>query len=181
MEAFEFPQSGHITRSTSSRHPGLALPKSVDSRKCGRCAILLKNGRLATHLEGCVGCTRGDENTSRISSIRSAAAPRRTIYPAVKDLREMSRREQIVASVGTRTTGCKTEAQRMMEHPQGNAVPKQTPLQRWLRIAPERKSAVYAQIYDTAEISSLYYWLEIIFSAGIAALGLVLNSPAVTR
>lgn len=91
----------------------------------------------------------------------------------------MSRREQIVASVGTRTTGCKTEAQRMMEHPQGNAVPKQTPLQRWLRIAPERKSAVYAQIYDTAEISSLNYWLEIIFSAGIAALGLVLNSPAV--
>jgi uncharacterized hydrophobic protein (TIGR00271 family) len=67
----------------------------------------------------------------------------------------------------------------MMEHPQGNAVPKQTPLQRWLRIAPERKPAVYAQIYDTAEISSLNYWLEIVFSAGIAALGLVLNSPAV--
>lgn len=67
----------------------------------------------------------------------------------------------------------------MMEHPQGNAVPKQPPLQRWLRIAPERKPAVYAQIYDTAEISSLNYWLEIVFSAGIAALGLVLNSPAV--
>jgi uncharacterized hydrophobic protein (TIGR00271 family) len=67
----------------------------------------------------------------------------------------------------------------MMEHPQGNAVHKQTPLQRWLRIAPERKPAVYAQIYDTAEISSLNYWLEIVLSAGIAALGLVLNSPAV--
>jgi hypothetical protein len=42
----------------SSRHPGLALAKSINFRRFGRCAILLKNGRLATHLEGCVGCTR---------------------------------------------------------------------------------------------------------------------------
>jgi len=66
-----------------------------------------------------------------------------------------------------------------MEDPQVNAGLKQTHLQRWLRIAPERKPAVYAQIHDTAEITSLNYWLEIVFSAGIAALGLVLNSPAV--
>ena len=38
---------------------------------------------------------------------------------------------------------------------------------------------ICAQIYDSAEISSLNYWLEIIFSAGIATFGLVLNSPAV--
>ena len=57
--------------------------------------------------------------------------------------------------------------------------PRQTRLQYWLRIDPQKKPAVYAQIYDTADISSLNYWLEIIFSAGIAALGLVLNSPAV--
>ena len=30
-----------------------------------------------------------------------------------------------------------------------------------------------------AELSSLNYWLEIVFSAGIATFGLVLNSPAV--
>jgi uncharacterized hydrophobic protein (TIGR00271 family) len=57
--------------------------------------------------------------------------------------------------------------------------PKQTRLQQWLRIDPQQKSKVYAQIFNTAEISSLSYWLEIVFSASIAALGLVLNSPAV--
>jgi uncharacterized hydrophobic protein (TIGR00271 family) len=62
---------------------------------------------------------------------------------------------------------------------QGNAVLNQTHLQRWLEIDPQQKPTVYAQIYKTAEMSSLNYWLEIIFSAGIAALGLVLNSPAV--
>jgi uncharacterized hydrophobic protein (TIGR00271 family) len=56
---------------------------------------------------------------------------------------------------------------------------KATHLQRWLRISPEQKPKVYAQIYSMADISSLNYWLEIVFSAGIAALGLVLNSPAV--
>lgn len=57
--------------------------------------------------------------------------------------------------------------------------PKNTRLQYWLKIDPEQKPKIYAQIYDTADISSLNYWLGIIFSAGIAALGLVLNSPAV--
>jgi len=61
----------------------------------------------------------------------------------------------------------------------GSPDPKQTRLQQWLRIDPQQKPKVYAQIFDTAEISSLNYWLEIVFSAGIAALGLVLNSPAV--
>jgi len=54
-----------------------------------------------------------------------------------------------------------------------------THLQRWLEIGHEKKPLVYAQVYETADISKLNYWLEIIFSAGIAALGLVLNSPAV--
>jgi uncharacterized hydrophobic protein (TIGR00271 family) len=67
----------------------------------------------------------------------------------------------------------------MMAAPQGNVVPNQTRLQRWLEIDPQQKPTVYAQIYKTAEMSSLTYWLEIIFSAGIATLGLVLNSPAV--
>lgn len=67
----------------------------------------------------------------------------------------------------------------MKATPMENRVRKQTPLQRWLRIDPQQKPAVYAQIYETAEISSVSYWLQIVFSAGIAALGLVLNSPAV--
>jgi uncharacterized hydrophobic protein (TIGR00271 family) len=64
-------------------------------------------------------------------------------------------------------------------NPLDHAIPKNTRLQRWLRVVPEQKPKIYAQIYDTADMSSLNYWLGIIFSAGIAALGLVLNSPAV--
>lgn len=67
----------------------------------------------------------------------------------------------------------------MIASPQDRSNPAQTHLQRWLRIDPQQKPKVYAQIYGTAEIDSLGYWLEIVFSAGIAALGLVLNSPAV--
>ena len=60
-----------------------------------------------------------------------------------------------------------------------DAAPKQTRLQQWLRIDSQQKPKVYAQIFNTAEIYNLNYWLEIVLSAGIAALGLVLNSPAV--
>lgn len=59
------------------------------------------------------------------------------------------------------------------------AIQRGTRLQRWLGVDQARKSLAYAQICETADISSLNYWLEIIFSAGIATLGLVLNSPAV--
>lgn len=55
----------------------------------------------------------------------------------------------------------------------------QTRLQQWLRISPQQTKDVYLGIYTAAEIRSLSYWLEIIFSAGIAVFGLVLNSPAV--
>lgn len=58
-------------------------------------------------------------------------------------------------------------------------IPQPTGLQHWLKIDQQNKPKVYAQIYSTADISSFNYWLEIIFSAGIAVLGLVLNSPAV--
>jgi uncharacterized hydrophobic protein (TIGR00271 family) len=60
-----------------------------------------------------------------------------------------------------------------------SAIPKITPLQKWLRIDPQQKPKAYAHIYDSAEMSSINYWLEIVFSAGIATFGLVLNSPAV--
>ncbi len=56
---------------------------------------------------------------------------------------------------------------------------KETLLQRWLRIPKEQRPGVYAQVYESAEFMNLNYWLEIIFSAGIAAFGLIVNSPAV--
>ncbi len=56
---------------------------------------------------------------------------------------------------------------------------KETPLQKWLRIPKEQRPGVYAQVYETAEFLDLNYWLEIFFSAGIAAFGLIVNSPAV--
>lgn len=56
---------------------------------------------------------------------------------------------------------------------------QQLRLLRWLDISPEQTKNVYLGIYEAAEIRSLNYWLEILFSAGIAVFGLVLNSPAV--
>lgn len=61
----------------------------------------------------------------------------------------------------------------------GGETRRQPRLQQWLRIDQSAKPKVYAQIYETSEISNLSYWLEIVFSAGIAVLGLVINSPAV--
>jgi uncharacterized hydrophobic protein (TIGR00271 family) len=57
--------------------------------------------------------------------------------------------------------------------------PLQPTIEKLLRIDPDDKQKVYASVFDAADLSSLNYWLEIIFSAGIATLGLVLNSPAV--
>jgi uncharacterized hydrophobic protein (TIGR00271 family) len=56
---------------------------------------------------------------------------------------------------------------------------RQTRLERWLKINPRMKPDVAAQVYSSADMTDLNYWLEIVFSAGIAALGLVVNSPAV--
>jgi len=66
-----------------------------------------------------------------------------------------------------------------MTVPASDTIPRQTALQRWLRIDQHAKPIVYAQVYQTADVLNINYWLEIVFSAGIAALGLALNSPAV--
>jgi uncharacterized hydrophobic protein (TIGR00271 family) len=66
-----------------------------------------------------------------------------------------------------------------MVNPVGGQMSRQTVLQRWLRIDPLNRPRVYEQVYETADFTSLHYWLGIIFSAGIATLGLVQNSPAV--
>jgi hypothetical protein len=46
-------------------------------------------------------------------------------------------------------------------------------LQTWLGIPANTKAKVYEQIFAIAEITSLIYWLEIFFAAGIAIFGLV--------
>jgi len=56
---------------------------------------------------------------------------------------------------------------------------KRWPLQTWLGISAAAKPKVYEQIFADSDFKSLSYWLEIIFSAGIATLGLIENSPAV--
>jgi uncharacterized hydrophobic protein (TIGR00271 family) len=52
-------------------------------------------------------------------------------------------------------------------------------LQAWLHIHSSAKPGVYQQVFATAQINDLSYWLGIFFSAGIATFGLVENSPAV--
>jgi uncharacterized hydrophobic protein (TIGR00271 family) len=48
-----------------------------------------------------------------------------------------------------------------------------------LRIDPTSKPAVYRRIDESAALNDLNYWLELVLSAAIATLGLVLDSPAV--
>jgi uncharacterized hydrophobic protein (TIGR00271 family) len=52
-------------------------------------------------------------------------------------------------------------------------------VERLLRVDRESKPEVYLRVFDSAELMSLNYALELLFSAGIATLGLILNSPAV--
>jgi uncharacterized hydrophobic protein (TIGR00271 family) len=60
------------------------------------------------------------------------------------------------------------------------------PLSHWrnyfavhLGIDQDRKLAVYFDLLSSVSLRDASYWLQVIFSAGIATLGLVLNSPAV--
>ena len=48
-----------------------------------------------------------------------------------------------------------------------------------LGIQSETKSEIYSDISQAATLLDAVYWLQIFFAAGIATLGLVLNSPAV--
>ena len=54
-----------------------------------------------------------------------------------------------------------------------------TMVERLLGIDQASKPQVYMGIVEAADLGNLNYWLELAFSAGIATLGLVLNSPAV--
>ena len=48
-----------------------------------------------------------------------------------------------------------------------------------LGVKSEQKQEIYIQISRSASLRDVSYWLQVLFSAGIATLGLVLNSPAV--
>ena len=50
---------------------------------------------------------------------------------------------------------------------------------RALGVTPDRKVQLFLDLSRAATLKDLVYWLQIFFSAGIATLGLVLNSPAV--
>ena len=50
---------------------------------------------------------------------------------------------------------------------------------RKLGIHPVRKAEIYRDLIQAVTLQDISYWLQILFSAGIATLGLVLNSPAV--
>ncbi|OFV90805.1 MAG: hypothetical protein A3G76_03135 [Acidobacteria bacterium RIFCSPLOWO2_12_FULL_65_11] len=60
-----------------------------------------------------------------------------------------------------------------------HTAPFRRQLERLLRVAPESKPAIYLQLFEACDSTSLNYWLELLLSAGIATFGLVLNSPAV--
>jgi uncharacterized hydrophobic protein (TIGR00271 family) len=48
-----------------------------------------------------------------------------------------------------------------------------------LGISPARKEQVYLDICRSVTLEDVSYWIQVLFAAGIATLGLVLNSPAV--
>lgn len=48
-----------------------------------------------------------------------------------------------------------------------------------LGVSLERKTEIYLSLSQAATLKDVNYWLQILFAAGVATLGLVLNSPAV--
>ncbi|HEX9003331.1 MAG TPA: DUF389 domain-containing protein, partial [Blastocatellia bacterium] len=60
------------------------------------------------------------------------------------------------------------------------------PITKWSRwfatklgVSSQRKEEIYLELSKSATLHDPAYWLQLIFAAGIATLGLVLNSPAV--
>ncbi|WLT37146.1 DUF389 domain-containing protein [Synechocystis sp. B12] len=48
-----------------------------------------------------------------------------------------------------------------------------------LDLTDEHKVQIYTQLCESVSLRDISYWIEVLFAAGIATLGLVLNSPAV--
>ncbi|MDP9190593.1 MAG: DUF389 domain-containing protein [Acidobacteriota bacterium] len=60
-----------------------------------------------------------------------------------------------------------------------DGAPWRNSLARHLRLRGEQKFEIYVNVATSATMRDATYWAEILFSAGIATLGLTLNSPAV--
>jgi uncharacterized hydrophobic protein (TIGR00271 family) len=75
--------------------------------------------------------------------------------------------------------GAILKADPRMASPSHPATVAATRIQRLLGVDAATNPRIYEQVYAAAGISSVHYWLELFFSAGIATFGLVLNSPAV--
>lgn len=71
----------------------------------------------------------------------------------------------------------KLEKRMSVEHAQETGL--RLRLERLLRMDAAEKPGLYLSVVRNADPLSLNYWLELLFAAGIATLGLVLNSPAV--
>jgi uncharacterized hydrophobic protein (TIGR00271 family) len=54
-----------------------------------------------------------------------------------------------------------------------------TSFARLLQVEDQHKLGIYQNVFYSAEFASLNYWLELVFSMGIATLGLITNSAAV--
>lgn len=48
-----------------------------------------------------------------------------------------------------------------------------------LGVKPERKQEIYLELAQSASLRNTAYWLQLVFAAGVATLGLAQNSPAV--
>ncbi|WP_254449447.1 hypothetical protein [Anabaena sp. UHCC 0253] len=48
-----------------------------------------------------------------------------------------------------------------------------------LGVSQARKEQVYLDICRSVTLGDISYWIQVLFAAGIATLGLALNSPAV--
>jgi len=68
----------------------------------------------------------------------------------------------------------------------GEVTTSMRPITKWSRwfatklgVSSQRKEEIYLELSKSATLHDPAYWLQLIFAAGIATLGLVLNSPAV--
>ncbi len=52
-------------------------------------------------------------------------------------------------------------------------------IEQLLQVSSAQKPLIYLEVYGGAHVGNATYWLQLFLSAGIATLGLVLNSPAV--
>src|SRR5258708_8413828 len=63
--------------------------------------------------------------------------------------------------------------------PTSSTQPRSNPFLRLLGLPSPQDSAIEERVAESADLRDGAYWLELLFAAGIATLGLLVNSPAV--